>query len=225
MSISYFSTEELFVLTDILELPELFGFTELPYLRINALESIEIGIEKLKQKKLIQDEKKLTKAGMTLLKIIARYSESNHYLMVNKLYIMPDEVEAICLKKVEKGYQIKVAPNHTIVESLYKNYSIISRKPSENELQFQKQRLKRSEVRQLNLEDTVYNEELVTIGKVTHTETALEKEEWILFILEETLYAVHSSEGRVYLMSQYWLNKWLIDEFSISYELPEGVSI
>lgn len=221
-----FSVQEVYVLMDILGGTELFGFPELHLLGLTALESSEVGVERLQKKQIVTEKNQLTSVGMTLLKILERYCESETYVMVENCFIVPDEKEAICLEKVQEGYRLSVLPGKALLEKLYKEHELIRREATEEELTFKKQRLRRSELRQLGLEEAEFQVVPLSIGKVSPTEeSGLTKEEWLFFELEKQLYAVHPSEERVYKMSQYWLTQWLVKELKVSVELPEGVTV
>lgn len=219
-----FSAQEVYVLMDILGGTELFGFPELYLVGLTALESSEVGVERLQKKQVVTKENQLTSIGMTLLKILERYCESETYVMVENHFLVPDEKETICLEKVQEGYRLSVLPGKALLEKLYHEYELVRREATEEELTFKKQRLRRSELRQLGLEEAEFQVAPLSIGKVSPTESGISKEEWVFFELENQLYAVSPSEEYVYKMSHYWLTHWLVEELKVSYELPEGVT-
>ncbi|MCA5014413.1 MULTISPECIES: DUF5081 family protein [unclassified Enterococcus] len=209
-----FSEEELLVLTDMVGQVELFGVPQLTAHRMNQIMAIPKGIERLEEKGLLAAGK-LTKKGFLVASLIERYVQSEMYICLDKTYYVATGEQAIVLKREEAGYQLTIEEPETFLGQVLVEYSILRREGTEEEKEFRSRRAR------LTLEELQKQgiEAALVLGSVHKRERELMKSEYALLLSQGVLYRL-DSEG-LKRISQFWVNKWLVDQLQISYEVPE----
>lgn len=209
-----FSEEELLVLTDMVGQVELFGVPQLTAYRMNQITAIPKGIERLEEKGLLAAGK-LTKKGFLVASLIERYVQSEMYICLDKTYYVATGEQAIVLKREEAGYQLTIEEPETFLGQVLVEYSIFRREGTEEEKEFRSRRAR------LTLEELQKQgiEAAIVLGSVHKREQGLMKSEYALLLSQGVLYRL-DSEG-LKRISQFWVNKWLVDQLQISYEVPE----
>jgi len=209
-----FSEEELVVLADTVGQTELFGVPQLTAYRLNHTTVVPKGIERLEKKELLE-EGKLTKKGYLVASLIERYGQSETYVCLDKTYYVATGEQAIVLKREEEGYQLNIQEPETLLGQWLVDYSILRREGTEEEKGFRSRRAR------LTLEELQKQgiEAAVVLGSIQKQEKNLAKSEYALLLSQGTLYRLDSEQLK--RVSQFWVNKWLVDQLKISYEVPE----
>ena len=103
----------------------------------------------------------------------------------------------------------------TFLGQVLVEYSIFRREGTEEEKEFRSRRAR------LTLEELQKQgiEAAIVLGSVQKREEELMKSEYALLLSQGVLYRL-DSEG-LKRISQFWVNKWLVDQLQISYEVPE----
>lgn len=209
-----FSEEELFVLANMVGQVELFGIPELTAHRLNQTTSVPKGIERLEQKKLLENGS-LTKKGFMVASLIEQYGQADSYLCLDKLYYVATGKVSIVLKKKDEGIQLTVQEPESVLGMWLSEYTILRREGTEKEKEF---RTRRARISLEELQQQGINAALV-IGRIQKTEKELSRIEYGIFLSQDTLYRLDHKELK--RASQFWLNKWIIDSLQIPYIVPK----
>ncbi|MBP2100455.1 DUF5081 family protein [Enterococcus rivorum] len=210
-----FSEEELLVLANMVGHQELFGVPQLPFYRLNESTFIPKGIYGLQEKGLLDAEKHLTKKGFLVASLIEKYGDSDTYLCLDSIYYVAPLEQSIILKKQEQGFQLTIQEPEALLGQWLTEYTILRRegKPEEQEFRTRRAKLSLAELKEQG------GEAALVVGQLTRKETAIERKEYGFLLSEDLLYRLE--EKQVKRVSQYWLNKWLVDHLGIFYEKPE----
>lgn len=209
-----FTEEELFVLANTVGAVELFGVPELSAHRFNQETSVPKGIKRLEEKELL-NEGSLTKKGFMVASLIERYDQADSYLCLDKTYYVAPGKEAILLKKMEEGFQLTIQEPESILGLWLSEYMILRREGTEKEKEFNTRRAR------ISLEDLQQQgiDAAFVIGRIQKHEKELTKVEYGFFLLGDILYRLDNVTLK--RVSQFWLNKWLVDSLKIPYVCPE----
>ncbi|MGX7150014.1 DUF5081 family protein [Enterococcus ureasiticus] len=209
-----FSEEELVVLADMVGQVELFGVPQLTAYRLNHTTVVPKGIERLEKKELLA-EGKLTQKGYLVASLIERYGQAETYICLDKTYYVATGEQAIVLKREEEGYRLTIQEPETLLGQWLVEYSILRREGTEEEKDFRSRRAR------LTLEEVQKQgiDAAVVIGSIQKQEKNLAKSEYALLLSQGILYRLDSEQLK--RVSQFWVNKWLVDQLKIPYEVPK----
>ncbi|WP_321386946.1 DUF5081 family protein [uncultured Enterococcus sp.] len=208
-----FSEEELLVLTDMVGQVELFGVPQLQAYRFTHSTALPIGIARLEKKKLLTDGK-LTEQGFLVASLIEKYGQAESYLCLDQTYYIAAGEQSIVLKKQTDGYRLTIDEPESVLGQLLLDYTILRREGTEEEQNFRtrRARITLEELREQKIEAAL------VMGSIHKMANDLERTEFALLLSQGTLYRLDNE--RLKRVSQFWVNKWLIDELQISYEMP-----
>lgn len=221
-----FSLHELYFLTSAFDCQSLFALPELQKLHIVPDETWKSVRESLIEKKLLDEDGKLTKEGSIVISMLEEYSQTDSLTIMNNFLIAACENKdysiVISLNKEDKYFVFKIDFVMMLQFLSEKIPSYTHRIPNEEEKTFLKKEVTlTSELKKIFTLDSALFVQHYPIAELK-TDKNVGHDSWIFSIHDNSIFALDVHKETAYLFSQYYLFERLYTWLNIPFKKKEG---
>ncbi|MGC6768052.1 DUF5081 family protein [Enterococcus sp. LJL128] len=217
-----FSFAELSLLAEAFEVEVIFGMPDKKSEMLFDSAFASEAEKRLKEKKILSEESRLTEGGFYVVKALEEYCVSTEYLRINNIMIAfsNDKKHLIVLSEIEstKEYKLIVYDQLSFIKEMYETVPMINREPLPEDMEYSTKRLRNATRREWEKElfsEDIFNLEIFKEEDIQNEEKHVQ---WLFFEKEEKLIGIDVTKEKYYQFSQYYFLKTVFEALHISIE-------